>query len=200
MLLKPWSFFLKIKKIPSPNSFFLDLEEKVLKYHYFQIDSTYYLFLVGTTNSEEVLELCYKKLEILEELNKKQRKIRSLRGFFLYVSEILETGEDKNLKVIKTNFSPVFWKRVKEVIRQNQKGDLTALLFETSPCDVLYPDLIQTIQTQLNGLQNTIEILASSIEANEKLKSQGSRCCLEDSRNAIGEKKQSQKVRTSAYN
>lgn len=65
-------FFLKIKKIPSSDTFFRVLEQKYqLKYHYFQIYSTYYLFLVELGNSEGIMSFCYDQLQILEELNRK---------------------------------------------------------------------------------------------------------------------------------
>jgi len=40
-------------------------------------------------------------VEVIEELDSKQRKIRSLRGFFLYALEIMEKGED--YEILKTN-------------------------------------------------------------------------------------------------
>lgn len=200
MLLETWSFFLKIEEIPNSDNFFFKLKEYRVKYHYFQIYSTYYLFLVGTSDYFEVLELCDKRLEILEELNKKQRKLRSLRGFFLYVSEILEKGGDKNVKVLETNFPPLFWKRVKEVIRQNKKGALTELLVETSNSSIKNSNLsveklIQDLQLQVNLLRDKVIRLESSSPATQTTETQDSRFYVEDCLNGIGKKKQLHKLR-----
>ena len=59
-------------------------------------------------NSADGLSFCYEKLQILEELNKKQRKLLSLRGFLLYVLQILEMEREENIRVLKTNFPPLF--------------------------------------------------------------------------------------------
>jgi len=55
---------------------------------------------------------------IHKELDSKQRKIRSFRGFFLYALEIMEMRE--NYEILKTNLQPFFWRKVKTIIRQNQ--------------------------------------------------------------------------------
>jgi len=58
-------------------------------------------------------------IDILDELDTKQRKIRSLRGFFLYALEILENGKD--YEILKTNLQPSFWRKLKTILRQNKK-------------------------------------------------------------------------------
>ena len=55
-------------------------------------------------------------------MDSKQRKIRSLRGFFLYALEILENGTD--YEIVETNLQPFFWRKVKNIIQQNKKGDI----------------------------------------------------------------------------
>ncbi len=68
--------FLKIKKISSFDTFFRVLEQKdLLNYHYFHIYFTYYLFLVELGISEGIMSFCYNQLQILDELNRKQRKL-----------------------------------------------------------------------------------------------------------------------------
>ena len=49
-----------------------------------------------------------------------------MRGFFLYALEIMET--EKGVKILKTNLQAFFWKEVKNIIRQNKKGDLLEFL------------------------------------------------------------------------
>lgn len=205
MLIETWSFFLKIEEISNSDTFFLRLKEYRLKYHYFQICSTYYLFLVGTSHSWDVLEFCYKRLKILEELNKKQRKLRSVRGFFLYVSEILEKEGDKNIEVLETNFPPLFWKRVKDVLRQNKKGALTKLLFGTSNSSIKNSKIsleelvqnIQTLQIQVNLLRDKVKYLESSYPPSQTIEIQDSRFYVADCLNVLGGTKQPQEARTS---
>ena len=64
---------------------------------------------------------------MIQELDSKKRKIRSLRGFFLYALEIMETGKD--YEILSTNLQPFFWRKVKTIIRQNKKGALLEFLF-----------------------------------------------------------------------
>jgi|JI91814BRNA_FD_contig_101_412366_length_1498_multi_3_in_0_out_0_2 hypothetical protein len=205
MSIETWSFFLKIEEISNSDTFFLKLKEYRLKYHYFQICSTYYLFLVGTSHSWDVLELCYKRLEIVEELNKKQRKLRSVRGFFLYVSEILEKGGDKNIEVLETNFPPLFWKRVKDVLRQNKKGALTELLFGTSNSSIKKSKIsleelaqnLQTLQIQVNLLKDKVKYLESSYPPRQRIEIQDARPYVMESLEVLGGTKQPQKARNS---
>jgi hypothetical protein len=165
MFREPFSFFVKIEKISNADTFFPTLETYSLKYSYFQIDSNYYLFLFGKTHLTEILDFCYQSLLILEELNTKQRKLRSLRGFILYVLEIIEKDQDKNMTVLKTNLPPFFWVRVKEVIRQNQKGLLNKFLFGTS--NLSMEDLLQNLQTEVIGLKNRLTSLEEEFKINQ---------------------------------
>jgi len=65
---------------------------------------------------------------VIQEWDSKQRKIRSLRGFFLYALEIMENGED--YKILSTNLQAFFWRKVKNVIRQNKKPALHEFLLK----------------------------------------------------------------------
>lgn len=166
MAVESFSFFLKTEKIPDSEIFFSNLEKYRLKYYYFQVESTYYLFLFGKTNSFEVLDLCYRSLPIIEELNTKQRKLRSLRGFILYALEILETAGDEKIQIFESNLPPFFWKRVKEVIRQNQKGLLSKFLFETSNSPI--QDSSLSIEEVLQNLQNEVTFLKNEFKKIEE--------------------------------
>ena len=64
---------------------------------------------------------------MIQELDSKQRKIRSLRGFFLYALEIMENAKD--YEILSTNLQPFFWQKVKNIIRQNKKAALQEFLF-----------------------------------------------------------------------
>jgi len=104
---------------------------------------------------------------VLQELDSKQRKIRSMRGFFLYALEILET--DKDYEILQTNLQPFFWKKVRDIIRQNKKGALQEFLFGntqdhksgyigSNPTFAL-EDKIAALQNQLNSLQQKVMTL-----------------------------------------
>jgi hypothetical protein len=66
-------------------------------------------------------------IDILEELDTKQPKIRSLRGFFLYGLEIMDNGKD--LEVLKPNLQPSFWRNLRKILLQNKKEVLLRFLF-----------------------------------------------------------------------
>lgn len=164
MPVEPFSFFIKIQKIQNSETLFPKFESFGLKYYYFHINSTYYLFLFGKTNPSQVLDLCYRTISILEELNTKQRKLRSLRGFLLYALEILETAGEEEIEVVETNLPPLFWKRVKNVLRQNQKGILINFLFGNGnlairDSTICVEDVLQNLQTEVDFLKNKVEML-----------------------------------------
>ena len=73
------------------------------------------------------IDFFYTSIGVIQELVRRQREIRSLRGFFLYALEILETGKD--YEILQTNLQPFFWRKVKNSIRQNKKAALQEFLF-----------------------------------------------------------------------
>ena len=98
-------FFFQTQQIPDLSSIFDQLKQQKIFFSYFQVDQNYYLF-VYTQQSIDI-NLLYPSVEVIEELDSKQRKIRSLRGFFLYALEILENGKD--YEILETNLQPFFW-------------------------------------------------------------------------------------------
>lgn len=117
-----------------------------LFFSYFQVDQKYYLFIYAEKITEIDIDFFYQKFNVLEEVDTKKRKIQSLRGFFLYALEIIETGQ--NFEVLETNFKPYFWRKIKNIIRQNKKEVLLKFLFETS----------SSVQSNLNQI-NLEEII-----------------------------------------
>jgi len=98
-------------------------------------------------------------------LDSKQRKIRSLRGFFLYALEIMEKGKD--YEILETNLQPFFWRKVKNTIQQNKKAALQEFLFgydngrgisytSSSPHLQEMQDKIQNLQNQVYSLQQKV--------------------------------------------
>ena len=110
-------------------------------------------------------------LQIIEELDRKQRKIRSLRGFFFYALEIMKNGKD--FEILRTNFQVSFWRKLKTILRQNKKEVLLQFLFgrvyssqgSTPHSDII--EMIQNLQTQVNSLQQKI----IELEKNQSLNS-----------------------------
>lgn len=70
---------------------------------------------------------------MIQELDSKEGNIQSMRGFFLYALEILET--EKDYQILQTNLQSFFWRKVKNTIRQNKKGALLQFIFR-SPMDI----------------------------------------------------------------
>lgn len=68
------------------------------------MDPNYYLFLFSQKSID--INFFYQSVEIIEELDSKQRKVLSLRSFFLYALEMMEKGKDyKILKINLQSFS-----------------------------------------------------------------------------------------------
>lgn len=105
---------------------------------------------------------------MIQELDSKQRKIRSLRGFFLYPLEIMETG--KGYEILETNLQPFFWRKAKNIIRQNKKAALQKFLFgsqESIPPTDIQKDLkdkIESLENQVFSLQRRIVDLETTLE------------------------------------
>jgi len=154
------TFFFQTQQIPNDTIFFNQLKEQNIFYSYFQVDQNYYLFLYSQTKIQ--MDSLYPLVQLIQELDSKQRKIRSLRGFFLYALEIMEKGKD--YEILHTNLQPFFWKKVKNIIRQNKKGALLEFLFGKAADNKLvnqgsnptFDDKIQNLQNQINSLEQKI--------------------------------------------
>lgn len=87
-------------------------------------------------------------------------KNRPLRGFFLYALEIMEKGKD--YEILHTNLQPFFWRKVKNIIRQNQKVALLEFLFGG---EVTRMEKDDNRKTGNKGLNPTIQILEDQIQS-----------------------------------
>ena len=105
------------------------------------------------------INFLYQSIDVIQELDSKQRKIRSFRGFFLYALEIMQMGE--NYEILKTNLQPFFWRKVKTIIRQNQKAALLEFLFGKAE---LNQDQMKALNNQVDSLQQKIIQLESKLE------------------------------------
>ena len=112
-------FFFQIQQIPDDTILFNELKWQESFFSYFQADKNYYLFLYAQQSIDR--NLLYQSVDVIQELDSKQRKIRSPRGFFLYFFmpvrsahsaliasvEIVQNGKD--YEILETNLQPFFW-------------------------------------------------------------------------------------------
>lgn len=181
---EPFAYFVEVEPIAESSELFDDLEKKDYYYYYFQKNQMYFLFLYGKygINLEAYLMMY---LEIRKELNSKQRKIRSIRGFLLYALEVINYNEEF-VKVLKTNFRPRFWTKVQDVIKQNKKGYLFNFLFgtyksssvsESVALETKYFELenqIQNMRHDIISLRESFNTLSSiNLETNNQSKVKG---------------------------
>jgi hypothetical protein len=162
------AFFFQTKQIPDPTIIFDQFKNQTIFFSYFQADQKYYLFFYTQKSME--IDFLYQAVDVIQELDSKKRKIRSLRGFLLYALEIMENGKD--FEILLTNLQPFFWKKVKNVIRQNKKGALQEFLFGSqlnqsinhSESQNDLEEKIQILQNQLNSLQQKVIDLEPKVE------------------------------------
>src|SRR3982751_6164143 len=121
------AFFFQIQQISDHAIIFNQFKKQAVFFSYFQVDQKYYLFFYIQKSIE--IDFLYQAVNVIQELDSKKRKIRSFRGFLLYVLEIMKNG--KAFEILSTNLQPFFWKKVKNVIRQNKKGALQEFLFRS---------------------------------------------------------------------
>jgi hypothetical protein len=156
-------FFFQTQQIHDNTNLFDQLKKQNIFYSYFKVDQNYYLFVYAQQSID--INLLYQSVEIIQELDYKQRKIRSFRGFFLYALEILENG--KVYEILQTNLQPFFWRKVKNIIRQNKKSALQEFLFgknddskldnqTSNPRIKILEDQIQNLSNQVDSLQQKI--------------------------------------------
>lgn len=121
------AYLFKVKPI-SDLSILQDFEEEDFYYSYFQINQNYYLFAFGRNEArDETEKSLFQKIGVIQVLDKKKRKIRSLRGYFLYVLEIMKKSD--RMTELSSNLRPMFWYRVEDIIRQNKKNGLYEFVF-----------------------------------------------------------------------
>ena len=162
------AFFFQTQQIPDSSSIFDQFKQQKIFFSYFPIDQNYYLFLYGQESSD--INRFYQSVEVIQELDSKQRKIRSLRGFFLYALEIMGKAEDS--EILQTNLQPFFWRKVKNIIRQNKKAALQEFLFgyesaksnSSQGSNPQIEEMIKTLQNQVNSLQDRISDLETTLE------------------------------------
>jgi len=156
-------FFFQTQQIHDNTNLFDQLKKQNIFYSYFQVDQNYYLFIFSQKSID--INFFYQSVKIIEELDFKQRKIRSLRGFFLYALETMEKG--KEYEILETNLQPFFWRKIKNIIRQNKKAALQEFLFgkdvDRKPDNQVSNPRIQILEDQIQNLQNQVDSLQQKI-------------------------------------
>ena len=156
-------FFFQTKQIHDNTNLFDQFKKQKIFYSYFQVDQNYYLFVYAQNSID--INFLYQSIDVIQELDSKQRKIRSLRGFFLYALEIMENAQD--YEILSTNLQPFFWKKVKTIIRQNKKSGLQEFLFgKVEDNKLVKQDLnphLQEMQDKIAALQNQVHSLQDRI-------------------------------------
>ena len=164
---QPDAFFFEIQPIPDDTILYDQFQQQNIFYSYFQGEQNYYLFLYSQKFID--IDSIDPFIHIIQELDTKQRKIRSLRGFFLYALEIFE--RTNNSQILKTNLKPSFWRNLKSILRQNKKTVLLQFLFGRGysypPSSSHLEDQIQTLKNQIDSLQEKIIQLEQQSERSE---------------------------------
>ena len=153
---QPNAFFFEIQLIPDDSKIFEELKSQELFFSYIQVHQKYYLFFYSQKPID--IDRIEAFIHRIQELDTKQRKIRSLRGFFLYALEIIENEND--FEILSTNLQPSFWRKLRKILRQNKKTVLLQFLFGSdSGRGYSYQGSsppLEELQNQVNSLQERI--------------------------------------------
>ena len=173
------AFFFQIQQISDHAIIFDQFKKETVFFSYFQVDQKYYLFFYIQKLIE--IDFLYQAVDVIQELDSKKRKIRSLRGFLLYALEIIDNKKD--YEILSTNLQPFFWKKVENILRQNKKGGLQEFLFGSqlnhSDSQNDLEEKIPILQNQLNSLQQKVIGLETKVE-NQKYVRRGQTKASED--------------------
>ena len=162
-------FFFEIEPIPENSSLFDEFKNQKIFFSYFQVDQNYYLFFYAQEPID--INLLYQYVDVIQELDSKQRKIRSLRGFFLYVLEIMSNR--KGLEILKTNLETSFWRNLQKILRQNKKEVLIEFLFgrpeESEALNPILEERLENLQKSNQELNFQVDSLRNQVARLEQL-------------------------------
>lgn len=132
------------------------LASKKIFYSYFCADEKYYIFLYSQTIHN--FDFFYDEVDVVKQLDFRERQIRSTRGFVLFALEIRKKA--KKSKVLKTNLHKFFWENVQRVINQNKKKGLENFLIGKES-DEKEPE--QNFEIKIENLEGKIQFLENRI-------------------------------------
>jgi len=162
---QPNVFFFEIQPISEDSILFQKFQQEKIFFSYFQVHQKYYLFFYRRKSIE--INPIESLISILDELDTKQRTIRSLRGFFRYALEIMDNGK---VQFLETNLQPSSWRKLRKILKQNKKVVLLEFLFGSQQKSD-FEEKIQNLETQVSSLQQKVldlEAKFMTIEPNFK--------------------------------
>jgi hypothetical protein len=168
---QPFASLLEIDSISESSRIFEKLGLSHYYYSYFQVNQTYYLFFYAAQKNNSLLEEVYQSITVIQELNTKTRRIRSLRGFLLYTLEIRKHAQ--RVEILQTNLPSLFWTRVERILRQSHTGTLEDFLFGASKSIVSLsdpPQESQLLEERVQRIESQITFFTQELkELKERL-------------------------------
>jgi hypothetical protein len=160
--------FFEIQQISENSPLFNEFKNQEIFFSYFLVDQKYYLFFYEQKSID--IDRIDPFIHILEKLDTKERKIGSLRGFFLYALEIMDNRKD--LEILNTNLQASFWRKLRKILRQNKKEVLLRFLFvspdERVPSyegsNPILEETIQKLQKSNDELCSQVNFLVEQVE------------------------------------
>lgn len=148
-------FFSQIQQIQNEN-ILAEIIKKNLFFSYFYADQKYYILIFDEQEIDR--DFIYKLFTIIQEIDSQKRKLRSFRGFFVYILKLQNDAE--KFEFLQTNLKPYFWFDLKNIIRQNNNQRLLEFLFGTPNKSKRLLDRINLLEKKILHLEKQIESLA----------------------------------------
>jgi hypothetical protein len=163
-----FAHLLKINPIDENSDLFQEFEKKNFSFQYFQIETDYFLLVYGKKDEKSNIdtEFFLKSIDVIEELNKRKRRLRSIRGFLLYALEIINSYNN-SLNIIRTNFRPLFWQRLPLILRQNKKNYLLHFLFPNTNNQNITSKKDDNLEKEILDLKKELKNITSSFQTNK---------------------------------
>ena len=147
--------FFEIEQVLNRKNLKKFFQEKKIYFSYFKVKKNMYYLFLYYENNESTFSLP-DNVCIVNILDKKKRRLRSLRGFLLYALEIIGSEE---IQILATNLQPLFWQKIKNVLAQNRTDLLVNFALNQSTSIDL------SLQIQINEMQLEILKLKQEIES-----------------------------------
>ena len=149
--------FFQTKEILDNTTLFNQFKNQKIFFSYFCVDQKYYLFLFRDTALDiDFINFIYQSILVIEVLDRKIREFRAESGYLRLSLKIIENGED--FEILETNLQPFFWRKARNILRQNKKHALLEFLYG-SDRNREVEEKIKNLQNQVNSLQEKINNL-----------------------------------------
>lgn len=163
-----FAHLLKINPIDENSSLFQEFKKRKFFFQYFQLETDYFLLIYGKKDEESNIdtEFFLESIEVIQELNTRKRRLRSIRGFLLYAIELMNSY-NYPVNIIATNFQPLFWQRITSILRQNKKNYLLQFLFGNKNNQKITVERDEILQKEILSLREELKSLTSSLQTNQ---------------------------------